>query len=75
MSAPVSTCGSVKSDACSRMVAGSSVEPERGRTASSAALVATASASEATITRCQSRVWAIILPAEVMNTMATENAA
>ena len=69
------TCGSVRSDACSPMVAGSSVAPERGSAARSASDVASASTSEAIMTRCQSNAWAIILPAEVIRTIATENAA
>ena len=75
MRMPVSTCGSARSPACSRIVAGSSVAPSRGSTATSAAHVTTASARDAHVATRHVNSSATILPADVATTMATENAA
>ncbi len=71
---PVRTWGSARRPIWSRTVAGSSVSPARGSTATSARHTTTATASTDHIATCQLDSSAIILPIEVDSTMATEKA-
>ena len=72
---PTSTHGCLSRTACSRNVAGTSVAPSRGIRAIITAHTTTHSTKTIAMSTCQFQVSAIILPAEVAMTMATENAA